>query len=91
VSEQCSFGPVAVSVAHVRCGSCARPDDRFPSTRTARHRIDLGAIADPALACEVTMQPVRRYGVDAAILSATSSCRITPLASASTWCRDAVP
>jgi uroporphyrinogen decarboxylase len=28
----------------------------------------LDAIANPALACEVTMQPVRRYGVDAAIL-----------------------
>ena len=28
----------------------------------------LDAIADPALACDVTMQPVRRYGVDAAIL-----------------------
>ena len=28
----------------------------------------LDAIADSALACEITMQPVRRYGVDAAIL-----------------------
>jgi uroporphyrinogen decarboxylase len=28
----------------------------------------LDAIANPTIACEVTMQPVRRYGVDAAVL-----------------------
>lgn len=28
----------------------------------------LDAIANPSVACEVTMQPVRRYGVDAAVL-----------------------
>ena len=28
----------------------------------------LDAIGDPSLACEITLQPVRRYGVDAAIL-----------------------
>ena len=28
----------------------------------------LDAIADPAIACEATLQPVRRYGVDAAVL-----------------------
>ncbi len=28
----------------------------------------LDAVADPALACEITLQPVRRYGVDAAVL-----------------------
>jgi uroporphyrinogen decarboxylase len=28
----------------------------------------LEAVRDPALACEITLQPVRRYGVDAAIL-----------------------
>jgi uroporphyrinogen decarboxylase len=28
----------------------------------------LDAVRDPALACEITLQPVRRYGVDAAIL-----------------------
>ena len=52
-----------------RCGSCARPDDRLPEYRALRGTGSiLDAIADPELASEVTMQPVRRYGVDAAIL-----------------------
>ena len=41
----------------------------LPEYRAARGDGDiLGAIADPELAAEVTLQPVRRYGVDAAIL-----------------------
>ena len=41
----------------------------LPEYRAARGTgTILGAIADPALAAELTLQPVRRYGVDAAIL-----------------------
>lgn len=41
----------------------------LPEYRAARGRGSiLEAIADPALAAELTLQPVRRYGVDAAIL-----------------------
>jgi uroporphyrinogen decarboxylase len=41
----------------------------LPEYRALRgHGSILEAIADPALACEITLQPVRRYGVDAAIL-----------------------
>jgi uroporphyrinogen decarboxylase len=41
----------------------------LPEYRAARGEGSiLGAIADPAVACELTLQPVRRYGVDAAIL-----------------------
>jgi uroporphyrinogen decarboxylase len=41
----------------------------LPEYRSARGDGDiLAAIADPELAAEVTLQPVRRYGVDAAIL-----------------------
>ncbi|HMD47010.1 MAG TPA: uroporphyrinogen decarboxylase [Acidimicrobiales bacterium] len=41
----------------------------LPEYRAARREGSiLGAIADPELAAELTLQPVRRYGVDAAIL-----------------------
>jgi uroporphyrinogen decarboxylase len=41
----------------------------LPEYRALRaHGSILDAIADPVQACEITMQPVRRYGVDAAIL-----------------------
>jgi uroporphyrinogen decarboxylase len=41
----------------------------LPEYRAARGDGDiLAAIADPELAAEITLQPVRRYGVDAAIL-----------------------
>jgi uroporphyrinogen decarboxylase len=41
----------------------------LPEYRKLRASGDiLAAIRDPALACEITLQPVRRYGVDAAIL-----------------------
>jgi len=41
----------------------------LPEYRRLRASGDiLAAIRDPALACEITLQPVRRYGVDAAIV-----------------------
>ena len=41
----------------------------LPEYRAARGEGSiLSAIADPALSAELTLQPVRRYGVDAAIL-----------------------
>ncbi|MGH9093430.1 MAG: uroporphyrinogen decarboxylase [Acidimicrobiales bacterium] len=41
----------------------------LPEYRAARGSGSiLGAVADPALAAELTLQPVRRYGVDAAVL-----------------------
>ena len=52
-----------------RCGSCVRREGPFPSTGALRGDGDiLEAIAHPELAAELTLQPVRRYGVDAAIL-----------------------
>lgn len=41
----------------------------LPEYRALRaHGTVLDAVRDPAVACEITLQPVRRYGVDAAIL-----------------------
>ena len=52
-----------------RCGSCARPAAACPSTgRSAATGRILDAIKQPDLAAEITLQPVRRYGVDAAVL-----------------------
>ena len=51
-----------------RCGSCARPAARCRSTaRCARASRCSTPAADPDLVTEITLQPVRRHGVDAAI------------------------
>jgi uroporphyrinogen decarboxylase len=50
----------------------------LPEYRAIRERVTLeGIVADPALCAEVTLQPVRRLGVDAAIMFADIT---TPLA-----------
>jgi len=57
------------SVGHVPVWFMRQAGRSLPEYRELRGTGSiLDAIADPALACEVTMQPVRRYGVDAAIL-----------------------
>ena len=57
------------SVAHVPVWFMRQAGRSLPEYRALRGTGSiLDAIADPAIACEVTMQPVRRYGVDAAIL-----------------------
>jgi uroporphyrinogen decarboxylase len=57
------------SVAHVPVWFMRQAGRSLPEYRALRGMGSiLEAIADPALACEITMQPVRRYGVDAAIL-----------------------
>ena len=50
------------------CGSCAKQGARRPSTGRRGEGSILEAIHDAELACELSLQPVRRYGVDAAIL-----------------------
>lgn len=57
------------SVDHVPVWFMRQAGRSLPEYRALRATGSiLEAIANPALACEVTMQPVRRYGVDAAIL-----------------------
>ncbi len=68
-----SSGPAAACpgapTTGCRCGSCARPGRSLPEYRAVRGEGSiLDAIRDPELAAEITLQPVRRYGVDAAIL-----------------------
>ncbi len=56
-------------VAHVPVWFMRQAGRSLPEYRKLRGTGSiLDAIADPVVACEVTMQPVRRYGVDAAIL-----------------------
>jgi uroporphyrinogen decarboxylase len=57
------------SVEHVPVWFMRQAGRSLPEYRALRGTSSiLDAIADPQLACEVTMQPVRRYGVDAAVL-----------------------
>ena len=54
-----------------RCGSCARPAVRCPSIARSRERHSFWEVAGtPELCAEVTLQPVRRHGVDAAVMFA---------------------
>ncbi len=57
------------SVEHVPVWFMRQAGRSLPEYRALRGTGSiLEAIADPALAAEITLQPVRRYGVDAAIL-----------------------
>jgi len=57
------------SVSHVPVWFMRQAGRSLPEYRALRGTGSiLDAIADPQLACEITLQPVRRYGVDAAIL-----------------------
>ena len=65
-----SWPPPAAGAASTRpCGSCARRGAACRSTgQCAATGSILDALKQPDLAAEITLQPVRRYGVDAAVL-----------------------
>jgi uroporphyrinogen decarboxylase len=57
------------SVDHVPVWFMRQAGRSLPEYRALRETGSiLAAFADPEVACEITLQPVRRYGVDAAIL-----------------------
>ena len=60
--------PAASRPSACPCGSSGRPAARCLIRALRGHGSILDAIADPATAAEITLQPVRRYGVDAAVL-----------------------
>ena len=49
-------------------GLCVRPEDHCRNIAREERGSILDAIKDPTLSAEITLQPIRRYGVDAAIL-----------------------
>ena len=58
-------------VERTPCGSCARPAASLPEYRAIRERHAFFEVAHtPELCAEVTLQPVRRHGVDAAVMFA---------------------
>ncbi len=74
MSDACGQAPFVEAcrrrpVAHVPVWFMRQAGRSLPEYRQARGTGSiLSAIAEPELAAELTMQPVRRYGVDAAVL-----------------------